>query len=118
MFAGGCHTYVSVLGDILLVPVILFLTLLSRFPLNGGSVRHRASIAATVTSWQHPVETRHRSCRLVHWGRDLQTRSYYDYGTIKIQQNGMRWLGTLQKTCTAINITSPAHCENAPTTAV
>ena len=34
LVAGGYHPCPSVLGDILLVPVILFLTLLSRFPLE------------------------------------------------------------------------------------
>jgi len=108
----------SVLGDVLLVPVILFLTLLLRFPLNGGSVCHRASVAATVTSWQHPVETGFRSLQAGPLGKWVTNQMLFGSSTIKY--NKMRWdcLGTPQKTCTAINITPSAHYANALTTAV
>jgi len=91
MSAGGCHPCMSVLGDVLLVPVILLLTYLSRFPLNGGSVRHWASIAAAVTSWQHPlaVETWPRSLPASPLGKGVTNQRLFDYMAIK--HNKMGW---------------------------
>ena len=54
MFAGGCHTRMSVLDDVLFISIVVSLASRQDSRLNIGSV-HRASIAAAVTRDSPPT---------------------------------------------------------------
>ena len=89
-FAKGCHPCLSVLGDVLFVPVNLSLAPPSGFPPECVAIRLRASVAAAATPWG-PSQWREGSdlCGLVPFGRRA-TNEKLLYATIK--QDKMGWL--------------------------
>ena len=55
MFAGRCHTCMSVLDDVLFISIVVSLASRQDSRLNIGSDRHGASIAAAVTRDSPPT---------------------------------------------------------------
>jgi len=95
MFAGGCHPCPSVLGKVVLVPLILFLTPLSRFPLDWWLCPPPGIHHCYGNTLSGPVETGLRFLRASLLGKWVTNQKLFVYRDIKY--NKVRWdcFGTL-----------------------